>query len=350
MATHHGARSRTLRRATALALGIPALAAAAWIAYSAIAIPHRLRLPPAVPGKRRETKGRAGRLSHYVAGQGPPVLLLHSINAAGSAYEVRPIFERLSTQRRVYALDLPGFGFSDRSRRRYDVPLYVDAVHDLLDVIAAEHGQVPVDGLALSLSAEFLARAALERPARLRRLVLVAPTGLTPADSRHVGPPGSTREIPGLEALAGAAPWDRALFDLLSSTASIRFFLERTFGSRRIDTGLLHYDYLTTHQPGAQHAVYAFLSGRLFSRDMRRVYERLTLPIWVAHGHRGDFDNLGGSGWARRRANWSFREFPTGAFPQFEQPREFIRELEAFLAQPDPLRAGQPATVAMTQR
>jgi pimeloyl-ACP methyl ester carboxylesterase len=271
------------------------------------------------------------------------LLLLHSINAAGSAYEVRPIFERLCSQRRVYAVDLPGFGFSDRSRRRYDVPLYVDAVHDLLDLIAREHGEAPVDALALSLSAEFLARAALERPERLRRLVLVAPTGLRQADSRRVGPPGSTRELPGLEAVAGAAPWDRALFDLLSSTPSIRYFLERTFGSRRIDAGLLHYDYLTTHQPGAQHAVYAFLCGRLFSRDMRRVYERLTLPIRVVHGTRGDFEDVRGSCWARRRANWSFREFPTGALPQFEQPQEFVRDLEAFLAGP-----AAPDTVTAT--
>jgi len=304
--------------------------AAAWIGYSSVAIPHRLRLPPALHGKRRETRGRSGRLSHYVAGEGPPLLLIHSINAAGSAYEVRPIFERLAVRRRVYAVDLPGFGFSDRRPRRYDVALFVEALHDMLEVIEEEHGSTPVDALALSLSAEFLARAALERP-RFRSLTLVAPTGLMPLDSRRVGPPGSNREIPGVAAIAGARPWSRALFDLLSSGPSIRFFLERTFGSSNIDEGLWHYDYLTSHQPDAQHAVYAFLCGRLFSRDMRRVYERLTLPIWVPHGVRGAFADVSGAHWTARRPNWRLRSFATGAMPHFEQPREFAQQLEAFL-------------------
>jgi hypothetical protein len=43
-------------------------------------------LPPALNAARRETYGRSGRLSFYVAGEGRPLLLVHSINAAGSAY------------------------------------------------------------------------------------------------------------------------------------------------------------------------------------------------------------------------------------------------------------------------
>ena len=48
-----------------------------------------------MPRGARSTAGRAG-LSYYVAGAGAPMLLVHSINAAGSAYEVKPIFERLA--------------------------------------------------------------------------------------------------------------------------------------------------------------------------------------------------------------------------------------------------------------
>ena len=71
-----------------------------------------ISLPVAVSAERLEVNERAGRLSYYVAGGGPPALVLHSINAAGSAYEVKPIFEVLSTTHRVYAPDLPGFGHS----------------------------------------------------------------------------------------------------------------------------------------------------------------------------------------------------------------------------------------------
>ncbi|GAB4204505.1 MAG: hypothetical protein OHK0022_29750 [Roseiflexaceae bacterium] len=71
-------------------------------------------------------------LSFYSAGQGSPLLLIHSINAA-SAYEVRPIFEHFQASRRVYALGLPGFGFSERSNRDYTPRLFTDALLDMLD-------------------------------------------------------------------------------------------------------------------------------------------------------------------------------------------------------------------------
>src|SRR3954453_19995098 len=130
-------RGRRSRAAT----GVSLLALGTFVACSALAVDRRQPLPPAVSGERREAKGRAGRLSYYVAGEGAPLLLVHSINAAASAYEVRPIYEAMNTTRRAYAVDLPGFGFSDRSDRE----LYVAAIRDMLDVIAADAGPGPVD-------------------------------------------------------------------------------------------------------------------------------------------------------------------------------------------------------------
>ena len=160
-------------------------------------------LPPALDASRREVYGRSGRLSFYVEGAFAPLLLVHSINAAGSAYEVKPIFERLVGSRQVYAVDLPGFGFSDRSKRQYSPRLYTDAIHDMLGVIAKDgDGDKPIDGpidaFAVSLGSEFLARAAVERPDRFRTLTLVTPTGFSKGSEHLRGRPGETREVPGL--------------------------------------------------------------------------------------------------------------------------------------------------------
>src|SRR5215217_3782231 len=76
---------------------------------------HQPVLPPALAAAHHTLAGRAGRLGYYVGGNGPPLLLVHSINAAGSAYEVKPIFQHMVHRHRTYALDLPGFGTSDRS-------------------------------------------------------------------------------------------------------------------------------------------------------------------------------------------------------------------------------------------
>jgi pimeloyl-ACP methyl ester carboxylesterase len=292
------------------------------------------RLPPAIDAERREHDGRSGRLSHYVAGQGPPLLLLHSINAAGSAYEVRPAFEHARHARRCYAPDLPGYGFSDRSARRYDVGLFCSAIRDMLDVIEDDCGRVPVDALALSLSAEFLARVAAEAPSRFRSLTLVTPTGFRRGSARMRAPAGTTREVPGLHAALTFPLWRGALYGALVSRASIRYFLERTFGSDDVDEGLVDYAWRTTHQPGAHRAPYAFLSGRLFSADIRDLYEGLSLPVWLAHGTRGDFRDFSEADWLRDRRNWSVQGFDSGALVYFERPREFFAGWDAFLGAP----------------
>lgn len=211
-----------------------------------------ITLPPAQSGERRETERRAGRLSYYVAGSGRPLLLIHSINAAASAYEMRPLFERLARHRRVYAPDLPGYGFSDRSPRDYSIRLFTDAIHDMTDVIAEDAGEGPVDALALSLSAEFLARAARENPARFATLAMVTPTGFMKGSHKKRGPAGSSREVPGVHRVLSAGFVGRKLFDALTSKTSIRYFLQRTFGRKDVPEEMVAYDWASAKQPGAR--------------------------------------------------------------------------------------------------
>ena len=292
------------------------------------------KLPTALPAARRlETDGRSGRLSYYVAGEGSPLLLLHSVNAAASAYEIRPAFEHAMRSHRVYAPDLPGYGFSDRSNRRYDIALFCDAVRDMLDVIDADQRRKQtVDAFALSLSAEFLARVAAEEPRRFRSLTLVTPTGFRRGSQNLRAAPGSSRELRGLLPALTFPLWGSALFGALVSRASIRYFLKRTFGSDQVDEGMVDYAWQTTHQPGAQRAPFVFLSGRLFSADIRSVYEQIKTPVWLAHGTRGDFRDFSEAQWLQQKENWTVQSFATGAMIYFEQPTLFNEHWDAFLA------------------
>jgi pimeloyl-ACP methyl ester carboxylesterase len=206
-----------------------------------------------------------------------------------------------------------------------------DAVHAMVAEVQRRHGGRPIDVLALSLSSEFLARAVAENPGAFRSIALVSPTGFNQS-TPEAGAPGATRGKPILREVFTFPLWSRAFFDLLTSKPSIRYFLEKTWGSKQIDEGLLEYDYLTTHQPGAQHAPYDFVSGFLFSKDIRRIYHALTLPVWMTHGVRGDFTDFGREVEFNRKPNWRIETFSTGALPHFERLDEFVRRYDAFLA------------------
>lgn len=293
-------------------------------------------LPPALDAPRYEHVGRAGRLAYYVSGEGPPILLIHSINAAASAYEVRPLAERFPG-RTVFAVDLPGFGASDRSARDYTLRLYTDAIHDMREVVARHAGAAgagrPLDAIALSLSCEFLARAAMEAPDAFGALCFVTPTGFSKGSGRMTGAPGSSREIAGVHRFVSIPGVGDGLFRLLVTRASIRYFLKRTWGSPDIDEGLAAYDWISARQPGAKRAPFAFLSGKLFAADLRRVYEALTLPVLVVHGSRGDFADFSETQWASARGNWRFQRFESGALVHFEHPDAVAGLCREFLAQ-----------------
>ena len=282
-------------------------------------------LTPAVSGTRQTLSVDGRVVSFYADGpaDGRPLLLVHSVNAAGSAYEVKPIYERYRSARPVYALELPGFGFSDRPDAPYSWRGMTDALLAMLGEIARRHATTP-DVLALSLSSEFAARAAVERPGAMHSLALVSPTGF----SRRRFPGASPRVL----AFLRFPLWNRAVFRLLTTRASIRYFLRRTWGSRDIDEALADYDWLTARQPGARHVAYHFVSGYLFSPDIFDFYQRLELPVWLAHGTRGDFVDYAKAEQMRGRPNWRLTVLETGALPHFERRDEFLQGYDAFLA------------------
>ncbi len=293
-----------------------------------------MSLPAALPGERFAFDG----VSCYTQGSGPPLLLVHTVNAAASAAEVRPVYEHLAATRTVFAVDLPGYGFSDRSDRAYTPRLMTDALLATALQVRRRCGVAPLDALAVSLSCEFLARAAAEQPAHWGRLALVSPTGFNGKTPRRAAP-GSSRGQPWLHTLLSRPLWAQSLFNGLTRPGVVRYFLERTWGGKVIDETMWQYAVQTAAAPGARFAPLHFLSGGLFSADIHSVYEQLTQPVWMSHGVRGDFTDYRGKALVRDRGNWHITVFDSGALPYFDAAPAFFAACDTFFAVPRPAEA-----------
>lgn len=225
-------------------------------------------LPDALTAPREQFQTDAGiRLAYYAdrRAAGRPLVLIHSINAAASSFEMRPLFDHYLSRRPVYSLDLPGFGHSDRSPRDYSPELYATAIADFLRSIVVE----PADIVVLSLSCEFAARAALIAPQQIASLVLVSPTGF---NAQSLPSPGVSAAVLRVLSLPFLSQW---LYDLVASRRSIAYFLGLC-SLGEVPQDMIDYAYATSHQPGARHAPLAFLSTRLFTPDaLNQLYARL---------------------------------------------------------------------------
>jgi pimeloyl-ACP methyl ester carboxylesterase len=213
------------------------------------------------------------RIATYRAGTGRPVLLVHSINAAASAFEMRKPFAGLSEDHAVHAIDLLGYGLSDRPARRYESEDYVAIIGAWLEQVGE-----PVSIVASSLGAAYAVAAAERWPAAVERLVLVAPVGL----SQLADPPGPIAR--GVYNLL-RSPLGRLVFAALTSRGGTRFFLKRQayYDPASITPEVIAGFYDASHFPGAYYAPICFLTGWL-NCDIRTAYPRLTQPIHIIWG------------------------------------------------------------------
>lgn len=299
-------------------------------------VDHAMPLPPAMDAERRSLHdARSGALAYYSdeRGAGAPLVLLHSVNAAASAYEMRPLFEHYRGRRPVHALDLPGFGFSQRGERLYTPALYAAAIEAFIAAVTPSGARCDV--VALSLASEFAGAVAARGASPIRSLALIAPTGLArKTGPLSIQPPPERDARPGIvQRVLGAPRVGQPLFDVLVSRPSIRFFLGKSFAGP-VDAGLLEYCYRTAHQPGARFAPLTFLSGRLFTRDARtRWYEAAPVPGLVLH----DDAPFGGFGalpaLLASSPQWQgLRIGPTRGLPHFERLDATAAALDAFWA------------------
>lgn len=299
-----------------MAVSVP-LAHDPWVA-------RRVPLPEALAAPRLTfLSPSAGRLSYYADTRvsGRPLVLVHSINAAPSAFEMKPLFDRFRDWRPVFVPELPGFGFSDRSDRPYSPDLFANAIRDFLAQVVGE----PADLVAFSLSSEFAARASLGSPGSIRSLVFLSPTGF----SKRSLPTGDlSRRVHRALSLPGLS---QGLFSLLTSRPSIRYFLGQAFvGATPAE--MVEYAYATAHQPGARFAPLYFLSGQLFTpQAVAQLYARLQVPVLALYDRDPNitFDLL--PDLVAHQGNWrAERIAPTQGIPHWERAMETATAMEAF--------------------
>src|SRR6266550_2838449 len=220
-----------------------------------------------------------GRVFYKTAGpqnSGPPLVFVHGIGAGSSSFMWRKNFDVLAEDFSVLALDLLGFGFSEKpGSAPYSADLYVELITDFIREVCG----CPVNVIASSLGAAYAVRVADEHPELISSLVLNAPAG-----------GDSFRTRPGM---AGAAFYGllqspvlgTSFHNVMASERSIRDYARQHlfYDHRRVTDRLVANLYATSHQTGAQHAISAFLAGYL-NTDTRSPFARLSQPVVLVWG------------------------------------------------------------------
>jgi pimeloyl-ACP methyl ester carboxylesterase len=307
------------------------LAAGAGITGALAAVNRGLRsaaLPAnALGGTRRPWTWRGHEIFATEAGSGSPVILIHGVYAGASSFEFRKLFGLLAERHRVVAFDLLGCGLSARPNVAYSAELFTDLIVDALGEFAGE----PATVVGSSIGAAFALRAATRTPDRVRALVAICPTGLG----------GTLDEEPtfarGTVTTVFRAPLlGESLFNILSSHAAIRWYLEkRAYADpASVTKEVVDHYYAVAHQPGARFAAAYFIGGGL-NCNVARDLPFVEAPLLIAWGEQASsLSPLANAGEFLKLAQHArLVTFPnSGLLPHDEEPEMLRDAIEAFLA------------------
>jgi pimeloyl-ACP methyl ester carboxylesterase len=313
--------ANAMRWRKAAAAGGAALGAAAL--YNVTATHRIAALENLLGGESLEMVWRGHRVAYTRHGAGTPVLLLHGIYAGASSHEWRQTVEALAERHTVYALDLLGFGRSARPNVRYTPALYQAFLADCM----AKLGHGPLAVVATALSAAHVVALAARDPRHIAALVLIEPTGVG-----QLRGAASTRQA-ATQLLLDAPVIGTAIYNALTSPASMREFLEESYANDRLVTEELVEDFVqNARQPGGKHAVAALVGGRL-NADIRNALRRVRHPmliLWGDQARRNSVQNAHPFRVLKPEAEWTLVS-DAGDLPHDEQPEQTNEAILHFL-------------------
>ena len=299
-----------MRWRKAAAAGGAALGAAAL--YNVTASHRVAALGNLLGGESREMDWRGHRVSYTRHGTGTPVLLLHGVYAGASSYEWRHTVDALAERHTVYALDMLGFGRSARPNVRYTPAMYQAFLADVM----AKLGHGPLAVVASYLSAAHVVALAARDPRHIAALALIGPAGV--GQLREAASTGQAAT----QLLMDAPIVGTAIYNALTSPASVREFLEECYANDRLVTEELVERYVqNARQPGAKHAVAAFVGGRL-NVDIRNALRRVRHPmllLWGDQARMNSVQNAHAFRVLKPEAEWALVS-DAGDLPHDEQP------------------------------
>jgi pimeloyl-ACP methyl ester carboxylesterase len=115
-------------------------------------------------------KTKAGKISTAQAGEGDPLICIPGLGGTKASF--LPTLSALAEHHRVIALDLPGFGESDKPiAAGYDAPYFARAVFALMDALQLDDAHLAGNSMGGRVALE----AGMMDPSRTRRLVLLSP-------------------------------------------------------------------------------------------------------------------------------------------------------------------------------
>jgi pimeloyl-ACP methyl ester carboxylesterase len=200
------------------------------------------------------------RVRYVDSGSGEFVLLMHGLGGSIESWENN--VDELAKSMRVIAIDLPGFGLSDKPKMNYTIKFYREFVVRFLKQL--QLGQASIVGS--SLGGHVAAEVAINHPSLVKKLVLISPAGALP------------RSFKGSPAL-----WKYVKVVSAKSVQQVKQALSAV-DSKPVDDSYAQLVYQKMSMPGAKEAFLSALAGSAKAPRLNRRLNKIKAPTLLLWG------------------------------------------------------------------
>ena len=268
---------------------------------------------------------RFGKIRYTQKGNGSPLLLLHDLTKGSSSYEFNKILDELAETHEVFAVDMLGYGLSDKPNITYTSYLYVQSVIDFIKNVIGKKTSILARGDAASIAVmtahndgEIIDKILLINPQNLNRLNRI--------------PSKRTRL---LKFLIDTPVLGTFVYNMVTTKEAFRkSFSEKLFyNPGMITEGILDAYREASHQPDCT-AKYTFASymGRYMNTNIVHALKQIDHSIYMIYGtEKKDIQTTVD---AYLSHNPSIEAFPvsyTRQYPHLERSKAVLDQLEILL-------------------
>lgn len=254
-----------------------------------------------------------------------PIILVHGINANVSFWYKN--FSILAKTHRVIALDLIGFGDTDKPQVEYNAAMLAQFLCDFLQSLQIKRCYLVGHSLGGAISLQF----ALLFPDIVAKLILVSPAGFT-------------HKLPFIVRL-GALPFIRQLLKYIGKKLIAKAICLYVYDEKCITQDFLQNNYRIAQLPGTRRVLISLLRQNVNIHGIKKdiiepVMEnlsKLTMPILIIWGRNDKllkFENAQTTLQLMPHAKLEILD-QCGHVPQLEHPEKFNQLVNAFLLLPE---------------
>ncbi|MDP3970987.1 MAG: alpha/beta hydrolase [bacterium] len=258
---------------------------------------------------------------YTVKGNGPPVLLIHSGSWSGVEYD--GIIEQLKSNYTVYAVDMPGFGRSDKPQTSYTVSYLTEQMSGFIDKFPEKEFHL----VGASVGGSIALQLAANHPKQIKTLTLIDPFGF----GDDINQTAVLAQLPILSELV-----------LFPNRFTFNYILNHgLLSNKALDDDYRDKLFTTTKVPKAQRAKLSLLrstiTGRGVHKDVRTAVDEAAkkvkqpvLLIWGEHDTYAPFEQSEAA--LKIISKSQLKSLPkAGHFAHMEAPQQVAKYINSFL-------------------